>query len=97
MLTNFQTIKRSLDRFRDLERMQTDGTYDLVGKKERLRLDKERMKLDKVFHGIKDHGPAFRPSCSWWTRMKEKIAVSEAKKLGIPVVGLVDTNCDPDQ
>ena len=54
MLTNFQTIKKSLDRFRELERMQTDGTYDLVSKKERLRLDKERMKLEKVFNGIKD-------------------------------------------
>jgi small subunit ribosomal protein S2 len=95
MLTNFQTIKRSLDRFRDLERMQTDGTYDLVGKKERLRLDKERMRLEKVFNGIKemDQVPAvvFIVDTN-----KEKIAVSEARKLGIPVVGLVDTNCDPD-
>jgi small subunit ribosomal protein S2 len=95
MLTNFQTIKRSLDRFRELERMQTDGTYDLVGKKERLRLDKERMRLEKVFNGIKemDQLPAvvFIVDTN-----KEKIAVSEARKLGIPVVGLVDTNCDPD-
>jgi small subunit ribosomal protein S2 len=95
MLTNFQTIKRSLDRFRDLERMREDGTYDLVSKKERLRLDKERMKLEKVFHGIKtmDHLPAVVFIVD---TLKEKIAVSEARKLGIPVVGIVDTNCDPD-
>jgi len=95
MLTNFQTIKRSLDRFRDLERMREDGTYDLVSKKERLRLDKERMKLEKVFHGIKtmDQLPA---AIFIVDTLKERIAVSEARKLGIPVVGIVDTNCDPE-
>ncbi|NNE43202.1 MAG: 30S ribosomal protein S2 [Gemmatimonadetes bacterium] len=95
MLTNFQTIRKSLDRFRDLERMTEDGTYDLVGKKERLRLDKERGKLDKVFRGIKEmtQPPAivFIVDTS-----KERIAVSEARKLDIPVVGIVDTNCDPE-
>ncbi|HMB71460.1 MAG TPA: 30S ribosomal protein S2 [bacterium] len=95
MLTNFQTIKKSLDRFRELERMQTDGTYDLVNKKERLRLDKERMKLEKVFNGIKDM--AQLPAAVFIVDTnKEKIAVSEARKLNLPVVGLVDTNCDPD-
>ena len=95
MLTNFQTIRKSLDRFRDLERMQTDGTYDLVGKKERLRLDKERMKLEKVFAGIKDMDQL--PAVVFIVDTnKEKIAVSEARKLGLPVVGLVDTNCDPE-
>jgi small subunit ribosomal protein S2 len=95
MLTNFQTVRRSLNRFHELERMQTDSTYELVGKKERLRLEKERLKLEKVFSGIRgmDRLPAvvFIVDTS-----KEKIAVSEAEKLGIPIVGVVDTNCDPD-
>jgi len=95
MLTNFQTIRKSLDRFRDIERMKTDSTYELIGKKERLRLDKECGKLDKVFHGIKemDRTPA---AIFIVDTLKEKIAVSEARKLGIPIVGVVDTNCDPD-
>ena len=95
MLTNFQTVRRSLNRFHELERMQTDSTWELVGKKERLRLEKERLKLEKVFSGIRgmDRLPAvvFIVDTS-----KEKIAVSEAEKLGIPIVGVVDTNCDPD-
>ena len=95
MLTNFQTVRRSLNRFHELERMQTDSTWELVGKKERLRLEKERVKLEKVFSGIRgmDRLPAvvFIVDTS-----KEKIAVSEAEKLGIPIVGVVDTNCDPD-
>jgi small subunit ribosomal protein S2 len=95
MLTNFQTIKRSLERFRDLERMLEDGTYAAVSKKERLGLEKERVKLEKVFHGIKtmDSLPAVIFIVD---TVKEKIAVSEAKKLGLPVVGIVDTNCDPE-
>jgi small subunit ribosomal protein S2 len=95
MLTNFQTIKRSLERFRDLERMLEDGTYASVSKKERLGLEKERVKLEKVFHGIKtmDTLPAVIFIVD---TVKEKIAVSEAQKLGLPVVGIVDTNCDPE-
>jgi small subunit ribosomal protein S2 len=95
MLTNFQTIRRSLDRFRDIERMKTDSTYELISKKERLGLDKECGKLDKVFHGIKamDRIPA---AVFIVDTLKEKIAVSEAQKLGIPIIGIVDTNCDPE-
>ena len=75
--------------------MQTDSTYELIGKKERLRLDKERTKLEKVFSGIKDMDRL--PAVVFIVdTLKEKIAVSEAVKLGIPVVGVVDTNCDPD-
>jgi small subunit ribosomal protein S2 len=95
MLTNFQTVKKSLARFHELERMKTDSTYDLIGKKERLRLEKERVKLEKVFSGIKDMDRL--PAVVFIVdTLKEKIAVSEAVKLGIPVVGVVDTNCDPE-
>jgi len=95
MLTNFQTVKKSLARFHELERMKEDSTYELIGKKERLRLEKERVKLEKVFHGIK--GMERLPAVVFIVdTAKEKIAVSEARKLGIPVVGVVDTNCDPE-
>jgi small subunit ribosomal protein S2 len=95
MLTNFQTVRRSLNRFHELERMQTESTWELVGKKERLRLEKERLKLEKVFSGIR--GMDRLPSVVFIVdTSKEKIAVSEADKLGIPIVGVVDTNCDPD-
>jgi small subunit ribosomal protein S2 len=96
MLTNFQTIRRSLERFRELEELRADERYQAMSKKERLRLDKECQKLEKAFHGIKsmDRLPAVVYVVD---TLKEKIAVSEARKLGIPVVGIVDTNCDPDQ
>ncbi|GJM44228.1 MAG: 30S ribosomal protein S2 [Gemmatimonadota bacterium] len=95
MLTNFQTIRQSLNRFIELERRTTDGTWELIGKKERLRLEKELSKLDRVFHGIKtmDRPPAVLFVVD---TNKEKIAVSEARKLNIPVIGLVDTNSDPE-
>ncbi|MBZ0267300.1 30S ribosomal protein S2 [bacterium] len=95
MLTNFQTIRQSLSRFIELERRQTDGTWELIGKKERLRLEKELGKLDRVFHGIKSME---RPPSVMFVvdTNKEKIAVSEARKLGIPVIGVVDTNSDPE-
>ncbi len=96
MLTNFQTIRRSLHRFQELEQMRDEPTYELISKKERLRLDKERLKLDKVFHGIKSMSQL--PAVVFIVDIvKEKIAVSEARKLGIPVVGIVDTNSDPEQ
>jgi len=95
MLTNFQTIKKSLNRFLELEQMQTESTWELISKKERLRLEKERVKLEKVFHGIK--AMTGLPAAVFVVdTVKEKIAVSEARKLGIPVIGIVDTNCDPD-
>jgi len=95
MLTNFQTIRRSLQRFQDLERMRTDPSWEMISKKERSRLEKELVKLDKVFHGIKslDRPPAVLFVVD---TIKEKIAVTEALKLGIPVVGIVDTNSDPE-
>lgn len=95
MLTNFSTIRRSIGRLQELERMMTETSFDLIGKKERLRLDKERERLLKVFVGIK--GMDQLPSVIFVVdTVKEKIAVSEAEKLGIPVVGVVDTNSDPD-
>ncbi len=95
MMTNFQTIRKSLDRFSELEKKKTDGTWELISKKERLRLEKELTKLDKVFHGIKAMDRL--PSVMFVVDTnKEKIAVSEANKLGIPVIGVVDTNSDPE-
>jgi len=95
MLTNFQTIRKSLTRFQDLERTRTDPSWELLSKKERARIEKDLAKLDKVFHGIKtlDRLPA---ALYIVDTIKEKIAVSEAFKLGIPVVGVVDTNSDPE-
>ena len=94
MLTNFSTIRRSIGRLQELERVMNETSFDLIGKKERLRLDKERERLLKVFVGIKnmDQLPAVIFVVD---TVKEKIAVSEAHKLGIPVVGVVDTNSDP--
>ena len=94
-LTNFQTIKKSIDRLKRIEAMETDGTFDSLQKKEILRLEKERDKLEKYLGGIKEMkklpGAVFIVDTK-----KEKIAVAEAKKLGIPSIALVDTNCDPD-
>jgi small subunit ribosomal protein S2 len=95
MLTNFSTIRKSIGRLQELERIMDETSFDLIGKKERLRLDKERERLLKVFVGIKnmDQLPAVIFVVD---TVKEKIAVSEAYKLGIPVVGVVDTNSDPE-
>ena len=95
MLTNFQTIRRSLQRFQELEQMKTDASWELISKKERAGLDKELGKLDKVFHGIKSLD---RPPAALFVidTIKEKIAVTEARKLGLPVVAVLDTNSDPD-
>jgi small subunit ribosomal protein S2 len=95
MLTNFQTIRLNLKRLKDLERMKEDGTYQKLTKKEGLKLEKERMKLEKVLGGIKD---MTRPPALLFVvdAKKEKIAVAEANKLGIPIVGIIDTNSDPD-
>jgi small subunit ribosomal protein S2 len=95
MLTNFSTIRQSVKRLRDLERMREDGTFEKITKKERLRIEKEIGKLDKVLGGIKDMGRLPGMVFVVDTR-KERIAVAEANKLNIPVVGIVDTNCDPD-
>ncbi len=95
MMTNFQTIKKSVERLKKIEAMQEDGTINRFPKKEILLLEKQRVKLDRNLGGIKNMRtlPAvlfvIDPN-------KEEIAVSEAGKLGIPVVALTDTNCDPD-
>jgi small subunit ribosomal protein S2 len=96
LLTNFVTIRKSLDRLRDLEAMGTDGRHERLTKKEVAHLEKERMKLEKNLKGIK--GMKSVPDAVFVidTR-KEAIAVAEARKLKIPVVGIVDTNCDPGE
>ena len=95
LLTNFATIQRSLGRLRDLETMAADGRYDTLSKKEIARNEKERRKLQKNLEGIR--GMSRLPDAVFVVdTRKEKIAVDEARKLKIPVIGVVDTNCDPD-
>jgi len=95
MLTNFQTIKQSIDRLNYLNTIENDGTIELFPKKERLKLGKERVKLDNNLGGIRSMnglpGAIFviDPKC-------EAIAIKEGRRLGIPIVAVVDTNCDPD-
>ena len=96
LLTNFSTIQRSLGRLRDLEAMVTDGRYDTLSKKEIARNEKEKRKLQKNLEGIRLMGRL--PDAVFIVdTKKEKIAVDEARKLKIPVIGIVDTNCDPDE
>jgi len=96
LLTNFATIQRSLGRLRDLEAMATDGRFDTLSKKEIARNEKERKKLAKNLDGIR--GMTRLPDAVFIVdTRKEQIAVDEARKLKIPVIGIVDTNCDPDQ
>jgi small subunit ribosomal protein S2 len=96
LLTNFVTIRKSLDRLRELESMSTDGRHERLTKKEVAQLEKERGKIEKNLKGIK--GMKNVPDAIFVidTR-KESIAVQEARKLKIPVIGIVDTNCDPDE
>ena len=96
MLTNFTTIKKRIARLKQLRQMQEDGTFDLLPKKEVIKLNLEIEKLEKFMGGIKDM-PEMPGAMFIVDPRKEKIAVSEAKKLGIPVVAIVDTNCDPDE
>src|SRR3954452_14178105 len=96
LLTNFATIQRSLGRLRDIETMATDGRYDTLSKKEIARNEKERRKLAKNLEGIR--GMARLPDAIFIVdTKKEQIAVDEARKLKIPIIGIVDTNADPDQ
>ncbi len=95
MLTNFKTIKKRIERLNQLRKMEEDGTFDLLPKKEVSKLKLEIEKLDKYLGGIKDMKKL--PGAMFVVDpRKEKIAVAEAHKLGIPVVAIVDTNCDPD-
>lgn len=93
-LTNFRTIKARIDRFRSIDKMEEDGTFERLSKKEVLLLTRERAKLKKNLGGIKEMTKL--PGCIVIIDIKkEHIAVAEARKLGIPIVALVDTNCDP--
>jgi small subunit ribosomal protein S2 len=96
LLTNFSTIQRSLARLRDLEAMETDGRYESLSKKEISQLEKEKKKLQKNLEGIR-HMSRLPDALFVVDTRKEKIAVDEARKLKIPVIGVVDTNCDPDE
>ena len=95
LLTNYATVSRSIDRYRDLEAMSEDGRFELLPKKEVLRLRRSLFKLERNLIGIKDMGGL--PDVVFVIDIyREAIAVAEAIKLGIPVVAVVDTNCDPD-
>jgi len=96
MLTNFRTIRRRIERLSQLRNMEADGTFDLLPKKEVIKLNLEIDKLEKFMGGIKEMKQI--PGALFIVDpRKERIAVAEAKKLGIPIVAIVDTNCDPDE
>ena len=96
MLTNFSTIRRRVSRLKQLREMKENGTFDLLPKKEVIKLNLEIEKLEKFLGGIEEMTDL--PGALFIVDpRKEKIAVAEAKKLGIPVVAIVDTNCDPDE
>ena len=96
MMTNFKTIRRRIQRLEQLRKMQEDGTFDRLPKKEVIKLELEIEKLEKYLGGIKTMEKL--PGALFIVDpRKERIAVAEAKKLGIPIVAIVDTNCDPDE
>ena len=96
MLTNFKTIQSRIARLKEIEAMEADGTFDVLPKKEVIKLRKEMAKLQKNLGGIKEMKQL--PGALFIVDpRKERIAVAEAKKLGIPIVAIVDTNCDPDE
>ncbi|MCL6548463.1 MAG: 30S ribosomal protein S2 [Alicyclobacillus sp.] len=95
-LTNFNTIQKRIGRLQALEKMEEDGTFDVLPKKEVILLRKEKERLEKFLGGIK--GMKSLPGALFIIDpRKERIAVAEARKLGIPIVAIVDTNCDPDE
>ncbi len=95
MLTNFTTIRKSLDRLQKLSEINTDGTAERLPKKEVLKLEKERAKLEKILGGIRDLRR--QPDAMFVVDpSREQIAILEARRLAIPIVAIVDTNCDPD-
>jgi small subunit ribosomal protein S2 len=95
LLTNFKTIKKSIDKFKKLEAMQEEGILNLLPKKESMKLSKEMNRLQKLLGGIKDMEDL--PGALFVIDIKrEQLAVNEAKKLGIPIVAIVDTNCNPE-
>jgi small subunit ribosomal protein S2 len=96
MLTNFSTIRQSIRRMNAIDRMETDGTFDMITKKERLMLLREKEKLVRVLGGISNMNRL--PAALFVVDIKkEHIAVKEARSLGIPIFAMVDTNCDPDE
>ncbi len=96
MLTNFQTIRQQIRRLKELERGQEENAFEFYTKKEQLLLDRERLKLEKYFSGVKDMGRV--PGVVFVVdARREAIAVKEANRLGIPVIAIADTNADPDQ
>lgn len=95
-LTNFQTIRKRINRLKDIERMEEDGTFDVLPKKEVMNLLKEKDRLVKFLGGIKEMNKL--PDALFVIDpRKERIAIAEAHKLNIPIIGIVDTNCDPDE
>ncbi len=95
MLTNFRTVKMSIDKMKEIERMEEDGYLSKLTKKEAIRLLKRKERIKKYLNGLRDMENI--PDAMFVVDSKnERIAILEAKKLGIPVVGIVDTNCDPD-
>lgn len=96
MLTNFKTIEKRIQKLEELQRMEADGTFDVLPKKEVSKLKGEMAKLDRFLGGIKDMKDI--PGALFVVDpRKERIAIAEAKKLNIPIVAIVDTNCDPDE
>ena len=95
LLTNYKTIKKRIDLLYKLESMESDGTFEALPKKEVIQLRKEKARLEKFFNGIKEL-KGLPDALFIVDPKKEKIAIHEAKLLGIPVIGIVDTNCDPD-
>jgi small subunit ribosomal protein S2 len=96
MLTNFRTIKQSIDRLKALEKMKADGTYEALPKKEVLQLERLREQLEKNLGGIKDM-PGLPSALFVIDPKHEHIAIQEANRLGIPIIAITDTNCDPDE
>ena len=95
LLTNFQTVKKSIEKLKRLERMEAEGAFDILPKKEVVKIKKKKEKLERFLKGIKDMEKL--PDIIYIVdTVREDIAVREAKKLGIPVVAIADTNCDPD-
>ncbi|CAG9607421.1 30S ribosomal protein S2 [Pseudoneobacillus rhizosphaerae] len=95
-LTNFETIQKRISRLKDIERMSEDGTFEVLPKKEVVQLKKEQERLEKFLGGIKNM-KGLPDALFIIDPRKERIAVAEAHKLNIPIVGIVDTNCDPDE
>jgi small subunit ribosomal protein S2 len=95
-LTNFQTIRKRIERLHELKRMEEDGTFDVLPKKEVVLLRKEHARLEKFLGGIKEM-KELPDAVFIIDPRKERIAVAEARRLGIPIIAIVDTNCDPDE